>query len=158
MKRMILLLLLISPLICCAQLDVHDWSNVKNIPAGSQIWIKGAHGRCTGEFLSADDHEVRVQKLRRSLFGGRYARECRMPRGEVREVRFAKHLASAAAGAAIGGGIGVAAGLAAEAQYPNKTEDGHLLSGTTGLLGALFGGLVGQTTAFIHGAKIYVAP
>ena len=141
-----------------AQLDLHDWSNVKNIADGSDIWVKGAHGRCSGAFLSADDVEIRLQEWRRSFLGGRYSHLCVVPKADVREVRFAKRALSAVAGAAIGVGVGVGIGLGMEAQYPNQREDGHLLSGALGFLGGLLGETVGGHMAFIHGARIYVAP
>jgi hypothetical protein len=152
-----LIVLLIVPAAgAWAQLDVHDWSNVKNIAPGSDIWIKGAHGHCSGAYLSADDNEVRLQEWRRSLFRGRYSHLCIVPRQDVREIRFAKRAISALAGTAIGVGAGVGIGLGIEAQYPNQREDGHLAAAVFGFLGGLFGEAVGEHAAFIHGDKIYV--
>ena len=139
------------------QADLHDWNNVKNIARGSDVWIRGAHGRCSGAFVEADDAEVRLQEWKRAFFGGRYSHLCAVPKGDVREVRFARRAVSALAGAAIGVGAGVGIGMAVEAQYPNKTEDGHLLAAVLGFAGALAGEAIGEHTAFIHGAKIYVA-
>jgi len=140
-----------------AQADLHDWNNVKNIPVGTTVWMKGTQGRCNGSFVVADDTEVRLQEWRRSFFGGRSTHLCVMNKTDVREVRFAKRALSAAVGTAIGVGAGVGIGLSVEAQYPNKTEDGHLLAALLGFAGALAGEGIGERTAFLHGAKIYVA-
>src|ERR1044072_463157 len=89
-----LLLLFASTLPVLAQADLHDWNNVKNIAVGSDIWIKGQHGRCSGALESADDSEIRLQEWRRAFFGGRYSHLCVVPRKEVKEVRFAKRALS----------------------------------------------------------------
>ena len=152
----VLALLFVTAGTLAAQSDLHDWNNVKNIARGSDIWIKGAHGRCSGAFESADDTELRVQEWRRSFFGGRYSHLCIVSKPDVREVRFAKRAVSALAGTAIGVGVGVGIGLGVEAQYPNQQEDGHLLSAVLGIVGGIAGEAVGEHTAFIHGAKIYM--
>jgi hypothetical protein len=153
----VLVLLFVSAVPGLAQSDLHDWNNVKNIAVASDVWVKGAHGRCSGALESADDVGIRLQEWRRSFFSGRYSHLCIVPKADVREVRFARRAWSALAGAAIGTGAGVAIGLGVEAQYPNQREDGHLLAAVTGGLGALVGEAIGERTAFIHGAKIYVA-
>lgn len=153
----VLVLLLLPAGTMWAQFDLHDWNNVRNIAQGSDVWIKGAHGSCSGAFVSADDAEVRLQEWRRSFFGGRYSHLCAMPKADVREVRFAKRALSALAGTAIGVGVGVGIGMGVEAQYPNQREDGHLLSAVLGIIGGVAGEAIGEHTAFVHGAKIYVA-
>ena len=160
MKKRVLFSLLLSfasTLPVLAQADLHDWDNVKNIAAGSDIWIKGLHGRCSGALEVADDSEIRLHEWRRTFFGGRYSHLCVVPRHEVKEVRFAKRALSAVAGTAIGVGVGVGIGLGVESRYPNQREDGHLLSAVLGMVGGLVGEGVGEHTAFLHGAKIYVA-
>jgi hypothetical protein len=153
----LLVLLLLPAGTAWAQFDLHDWNNVQNIAQGSDVWIKGGHGRCSGAFVSADDVEVRLQEWRRSFFGGRYSHLCAVPKADVREVRFAKRALSGLAGTTIGVGVGVGIGMGVEAQYPNQREDGHLLSAVLGIIGGVAGEAIGEHTAFIHGAKIYVA-
>jgi hypothetical protein len=152
-----LFLLFTSAATALAQTDLHDWNNVKNIAAGSDIWIKGQHGRCSGAFAAADDTEIRLQEWRRKFFGGRYSHLCVVPREQVKEVRFAKRALSALAGTAIGTGVGAGIGFGVESQYPNQREDGHLLSAVLAIVGGAVGEGIGEHTAFLHGGKIYVA-
>src|SRR5512133_1895610 len=119
MKKRVLfsLLLFASTLPVLAQADLHDWNNVKNIAVGSDIWIKGQHGRCSGALEAADDTEIRLYEWRRTFFGGRYSHLCVVPRHEVKEVRFARRALSAVAGTAIGVGVGAGIGLGIESRY-----------------------------------------
>lgn len=138
--------------------DLHSWNNVKNIAPGSDIWIKGSHGNATGAFQSADDGAIYILRWRRRPFvGGRYSQPYTMPRSEVRQVRFAKRVSSALAAGAIGvaAGVGIGAGLQAQ---DRSHEDGNLVEVVLGFFGGLIGEGVGEHTAFIHGAKIYVTP
>lgn len=141
-----------------AQANAPDWSAVKNIPAGTEVWVKANGGNVSGTFLSADDSQISIEPYRRKSIFSRRPVMTLIPRTQVREVRFAHRVLSAATGAAIGVGLGTAAGLALESRYPNHTEDGHLAAAVFGVLGGLFGEIIGEHTGFIHGARIYRAP
>jgi hypothetical protein len=153
----VVILFFLSATSLWAQFDVHDWTNVKNIAPGSDIWIQGTHGNVSGAFESADDDAILVREWRRKPFlGGSYSRPRTIPHREVRQVRFAKRRLSAFAGAAIGAGIatGIGAGLDAQSR---SNEDRHLVTVVLGFFGGLIGEGVGEHTAFLHGAKIYAA-
>ena len=157
-KWILLAVLLGISVTASAQADVHDWSNVKNVAPGSDLWIQGTHGNLSGAFQSADDGELRIlQWRRRPLVGGSYSRRYRIPRDQVRQVRFAKRGLSALAGTAIGVAAGAGIGAAVDAPYRNHEARGIVMV-VLGLFGGLIGEGVGEHTAFIHGATIYLAP
>lgn len=140
-----------------AQTDLHDWNNVKNIAAGTDVWIKGAHGNVSGAIESVDDGMVRLLEWKRRPFiGGSYSRRRVIARSEVKQVRFAKRAVSALAGGALGVAAGAGIGAAIDAPHPNH-EDRGIAMFVLGLFGGLIGESVGEHTAFVHGEKIYEA-
>lgn len=158
MKCFLLLFAILAATTVAAQTNLQDWTAVKNIPIGSDIWVKARGGNVTGTFLSADDEQLRIEPHGHTSIFRRRAATATFPRAQVREVRLARRFASAAVGTALGVGLGTAAGLALESQYPDHTEDGHLAAGVFAFLGGMVGEVVGEHTAFIHGARIYRAP
>lgn len=149
--------LLLVPASCWAQLDLHDWSNVRNIAVGTDVWIQGTHGNASGAYESADQDSVTVLEWRRRpLIGGRYSRRRVLARSEVRQVRFAKRALSALAGGAIG--VAAGAGIGAAVDAPSRDHEARgVVMVVLGLFGGLIGEGVGEHTAFVHGEKIYVA-
>lgn len=141
-----------------AQQGLNDWYNVKNIAPGSDIWVKCADGNATGAFQSADDQPIYILRWRRRPFvGGGYSQPYAIARSKVRQVRFAKRPHSAFVGAAVGVAAGAGIGAAIDAPYSNHEGRGIAMF-TLGFFGGLIGEGVGEHTAFIHGAKIYVSP
>lgn len=156
--RNLLPMLLLTAIAALAQQGLNDWSNVKNIAPGSDIWVKATHGSATGAFQSADDQAIYILRWRRRPFvGGSYSQPYTILRSDVRQVRFAKRPLSALAGTAIGVAAGVAIGAGLQSRN-RSNEDGNLAAAVFGIFGGLIGEGVGEHTAFIHGAKIYVAP
>lgn len=141
-----------------AQTDLHDWNNVRNIPVGSDVWVKAPGGNVSGTFLSADNDGLRIEPWRHKTWFSRRVRSRTMARSDVRQIRFNHRAVSALAGTAIGVGLGVAAGAGLDAQYPDHAEEGHIAAALFGFFGGLFGELIGERTSFIRGETIYLAP
>ncbi len=155
---LLLFAVLLGRLPAAAQTDLHDWKKLENVAAGTELWVKTTEGACTAQLESVNDEELRLVRHRRILFVIHADRPYRIPRAEVREVRYGHRALSQLAGAAIGVGAGAGIGAIVDARARNRVEEGHIGGVTLGFLGGILGAATGENHPFIKGKKIYVAP
>jgi uncharacterized membrane protein YeaQ/YmgE (transglycosylase-associated protein family) len=161
MKALVRSALLLLPVCLCLPAYAQTagrWEKVKHLPMGQSIKVSSSSRRpVTCSFLQADDDRLACTK-RDVIFFIPRSKDLVFSRSEVKSVRLSRQMLSKLAGAAIGVGAGAGIGAAIDASADDKREEGHLAAVVFGLVGAIIGSGVGESTDFLAGPLIYEAP
>ena len=140
-----------------ARTPLDDWNRVRALAPGSELFVKTADGtKYKGALSCATDRELILYAYQHGVFRRDRYRVV-LPRADVLEVRMLARELSGLVGAGIGAGAGAALGAGLGSATARNHEFRSLSAVTLAFLGSAVGMAIGRATAFIKGARIYVA-